>query len=74
MQIDPFEARRTDEGVIDVQHYARAAHAERRLAKTAVMRLLGRTGKRALATVIGLVMFWYIPPMGSVGSRDLPYR
>lgn len=74
MQPDNFEARRTPEGAIDIRHYAIAAAAERRAARTGAMRKLGRGTRRAFLAVLGFFAFWNIPPMGSSGSKDLPYR
>lgn len=74
MQNEIFETKRTPEGAIDIQHHARLAHAERRAAKNKAMRNLGRGTKRVTLAVLGFVMFWNIPPMGSSGSKDMPYR
>lgn len=74
MQIETFQARRTPEGAIDVQHYVRAAHTERRMAKSAAMRGIAHGAKRAIIVVAGFLLFWNIPPMGSAGSKDMPYR
>jgi hypothetical protein len=69
-----FEAKRTPEGAIDIRHYAQRAHAERRHAKSQGMRKLGRGLKRAGLAITGLLAFWNIPPMGSDGSKEWPYR
>jgi hypothetical protein len=74
MQNEIFETKRTPEGAIDIQHYARSALAERRAAKNKAMRKLGRGTKRVTLTILGFVMFWNIPPMGSSGAKDMPYR
>ncbi len=74
MQIDKLETRRTPEGAIDVRHYARAAAAERNEVRAAAMRTLGRASKRAVLFVAAFFTFWNVPPMGSSGSKDMPYR
>lgn len=74
MQNQPFKAPRTPEGAIDISHYARQAAAERRATKSRVMRRIGRGTRRAVLAIIGFVAFWNIPPMGSGGPKDTPYR
>jgi hypothetical protein len=74
MPIETFETKRTPEGVIDVQHYARHALAERRAAKSAALRKIGRGTKRAALAIVGFFMFWNIPPLGSARSNEMPYR
>jgi len=74
MQNDTFETKRTPEGAIDVQHYARRAHAERREAKANGIRKLGHNVKRTILVVAGFIAFWNIPPMGTNGSKEWPYR
>ena len=74
MQNEIFETKRTPEGAIDIQHYARHALAERRAAKNKTMRSLGRGTKRVTLAILGFVMFWNIPPMGSSSSKEMPYR
>lgn len=74
MQNETFEAKRTPEGAIDVRHYVRLAHAERREAKSHGIRKFGRNLKRVSLAVIGFVAFWNIPPMGANGSKEWPYR
>ena len=69
-----FETKRTPEGTIDVRHYARIGTAERRIARNAAFGLLARGTKRAVIAILGFFMFWNIPPIGSAGSRELPYR
>ena len=74
MQNEAFEAKRTPEGAIDIQHYARSALAERREARGKAMRAIGRGTKRVTLAILRFVIFWNIPPMGSSGSKDMPYR
>ncbi len=74
MQNQAFETKRTPEGTIDVRHYARKASAERNEAKAAVIRALGHGTRRAVVTIATLFTFWNIPPMGSAGSKEMPYR
>ena len=74
MQIETFETRRTPEGVIDIQYYARRAHAARRTAKSSGMRKVGHGLKRAVIAVVAFIAFWNIPSMGSVSSKEWPYR
>jgi len=74
MQHETFEARRTPEGAIDVRHYAQKAVTERRAARTATLRRAARASRRIVLALAGFVVFWNVPPMGSVGSREIPYR
>lgn len=74
MHNQAFETKRTPEGTIDVRHYARIAAAERNETRTNAARMIGRGTKRALLAIAGFFMFWNIPPMGSGGSKDMPYR
>lgn len=74
MQQDTFEARRTAEGTLDIRHYAKNAVAERRAAKTAALRRVARGSRRIILALAGFIVFWNVPPMGSVGAREIPYR
>lgn len=74
MQTETFEAKRTAEGTIDIQHYARAAAAERRAAKSKAVRQIGRRTKQTAVAIMALFAFWNIPPMGGAGSKEMPYR
>lgn len=74
MQNETLEARRTPKGAIDIRHYASAAAAERRAARSNVMRKAGRGAKRVILAITAFVMFWNVPPMGPGSPREWPYR
>jgi hypothetical protein len=74
MQLQALEVKRTEDGSIDFNHYARNAQAERRAARTTAMKALARGAARTMALLIAFVAFWNIPPLGSIESKGLPYR
>ncbi|MBX3520442.1 MAG: hypothetical protein KF835_10560 [Xanthobacteraceae bacterium] len=70
-----LEPKRNQDGSIDIRHYAREAHAERRAAKDAAMRSFARATRRTLGVITAIIAFWNMPPLGASGSsKDMPYR
>jgi hypothetical protein len=74
MQNDAFATKRHPDGSLDIQHYARNAHKERREAINAAMRVAGRSIKRATLAIVAFIAFWNVPPMGGAGPKETPYR
>lgn len=74
MQHEAFEPLRTAEGAIDIRHYAKQAASERQATKTDALRRIARGSRRVILALVAFIAFWNVPPMGSAGSREIPYR
>jgi len=71
-----WNVKRTENGVIDFDHYVRLARAERRMAKTESVQtvvqesgLFIRSTKAALRAAIRFLTFWNIPAFGTATVR-----
>jgi hypothetical protein len=74
MQNETTAAKRHPDGSLDIQHYVRISHAERRETRNAAMRAVGRSIKRAALAIVVFFTFWNVPPMGGAGPKETPYR
>jgi hypothetical protein len=74
MQNETTAAKRHPDGSLDIQHYVRISHAERRETRNAAMRGIGRGIKRAALAIVVFFTFWNVPPMGGAGPKETPYR
>lgn len=73
MQNPALDVKRNEDGSIDIRDYARAAAEERRLAKCNALRTAAHGGKRAILSLIALIGFWNIPPLGG-SSKEMPFQ
>lgn len=71
MQNQSFETKRTTEGTVDIRYYARIAVAERRAARANAMKKFYRS---MITGAAAFISFWNIPPKGSTGANEMPYR